>query len=176
MSRSVMAGANLLALSVGLAACASGTQTGTHAAVSTTRATPPASAPTTSSAPVTLPTLGQMAGIFANGGQGWGQVRPATVFNGGDPTGLVTSITWDSWGGPQATGTGISTYVGPGQYTAQGTQEETRIVAFALGYCGGRYMYEAVEWYFPQHGHSFDPSNYEDICHGDYVGPKFNGT
>jgi len=35
-----------------------------------------------------IPVLGQLAGTFAHG-QGFGQVRPATVFNDGDPTGLV---------------------------------------------------------------------------------------
>jgi hypothetical protein len=116
-----------------------------------------------------IPVLGQLAGTFARG-QGFGQVRPGTVFNGGDPTGLVTGITWSSWGASTASGTGTSDYVGPGQYVATGTQEPVTIVAFNLGTCDGKLMYQAVEWYFPQHGQTFDPNQYEDICTGTYIG------
>lgn len=117
-----------------------------------------------------IPVLGQRAGDFDVDSQGFGEVRPATVFNGGDPTGLVTDITWSSWGGSTATGTGTSDYVGPNQTVAGGTQEKVTIVAFDLGTCGGTLMYQAVEWYFPQHGQNFNPSQYEDICTGSYVG------
>lgn len=41
-------------------------------------------------------------------------------------------------------------------------------VAFDLGTCNGRYMYSAVEWYFPQHGQKFDPAQFEDVCIGAY--------
>lgn len=116
-----------------------------------------------------VPVLGQLAGIFANG-SGWGQVKPSLVDNGGDPTGLVSDITWSSWGGSTATGTGVSDYVGPGQYVATGTQESVTIVAFNLGTCDGTLMYQAVEWYFPQHGDTFNPDQYEDVCNGTYVG------
>ena len=44
------------------------------------------------------------------------------------------------------------------------------IVAFDLGTCDGKLMYRAVEWYFAQHGQTFDPSQYEDVCTGTYVG------
>jgi hypothetical protein len=116
-----------------------------------------------------VPILGQLTGVFAHG-QGFGEVQPATVFNGGDPTGLVTGITWSSWGSSTATGTGTSDYVGPHHYVATGKQEKVTIVAFDLGTCGGKLMYQAVEWYFPQHGQSFNPSQYEDICNGTYIG------
>lgn len=118
----------------------------------------------------TVPVLGRPAGLFGYNGRGFGKVRPATVFNGGDPTGLVMHITWSSWGGSTAAGTGTSDWVGPNQSVATGTQETVTIVAFNLGTCGGKLMYRAVEWYFPQHGQKFDPSQYEDICHGSYVG------
>lgn len=114
--------------------------------------------------------LGQRAGIFGYNSRGFGEVRPATVFNGGDPTGLVMHITWSSWGGNTAIGAGVSDYVGPNQSVATGTQEKVRIVAFDLGTCRGKLMYRAVEWYFPQHGQNFNPSQYEDICTGSYVG------
>ena len=115
-----------------------------------------------------MPTLGIPAGVFAHG-EGFGEVRPARVFNGGDPTGLISSIRWAGWGGTQATGTGLSDYVGPGQTVAEGTEETATIVVFDLGECAGQFMYQAVEWYFPQHGDRFDPTTYEDVCHGTYV-------
>jgi hypothetical protein len=95
-------------------------------------------------------------------------VRPTTVFNGGDPTGLVSGIRWSSWGGAQAIGTGRSDYVGPHQSVAAGSQEPARIVAFRLGICRGRRAYDAVEWYFPEHGQHFSPGSYIDACTGGY--------
>ena len=100
--------------------------------------------------------------------QGYGHVRPSTVFNGGDPTGFVGKIHWTSWGGSQAVGSGISDYVGPHQSVAQGTPESVRIVAFELGVCKGRSAYDAVEWYFPQHDQHFARGGYIDACTGAY--------
>jgi hypothetical protein len=134
----------------------------------TTPATPPSPPPTPP--PAAVPTLGQPAGDFAHGSSGFGQVKPSKIFNGGDPTGLVTDVTWSSWGGAQATGTGTSDYVGPNQSVAQGTEESATVVAFNLGTCDGKVMYQAVEWYFPQHGQAFNPNQYENICTGTYVG------
>jgi len=65
---------------------------------------------------------------------------------------------------------GTSDYVGPNQTVAGGTQESVTIVAFDLGTCDGKLMYQAVEWYFPQHGQTFDPRQYENICTGTYAG------
>jgi hypothetical protein len=126
-----------------------------------------------------VPTLGLRTGLFAHGSEGFGQVRPKVVFNGGDPTGLVTSITWHDWGQPQAVGTGRAEYVAPNQSVAQGTLEQARIVAFDLGMCNGHYMYAAVEWYFPQHKQVFKASQFEDVCIGAYspleTGPYQDG-
>jgi hypothetical protein len=119
-------------------------------------------------APATAPVLGQPAGVFASGA-GFGQVRPTRIFNGGDPSGLVTGIVWTSWGGSRATGTGTSVYVGPGQSVATGTEQTATVVAFRLGTCDGKLMYRALEWYFPQHGQSFSATHYENICAGSYV-------
>jgi pyruvate/2-oxoglutarate dehydrogenase complex dihydrolipoamide acyltransferase (E2) component len=155
-----------------------------------TRSTAPASAPPASTAPASpsapaspaaaastpappasaaVPVLGRLAGVFAHG-SGFGSVRPARVFNGGDPTGLVSGITWASWGAASATGAGTSEWVGPGQSVASGRAEPVTIVAFDLGPCDGVPMYRAVEWYFPQHGQSFSPARYEDVCTGSYAG------
>ncbi len=75
-----------------------------------------------------------------------------------------------TWGQRQATGTGTSTYVAPDQTTVQGSEQSARIVAFNLGECRGPLAYRAVTWYFPQHGETFDPARYIDICAGRYVG------
>jgi len=136
--------------------------------VSPGTATVPASA-SASASPAGVPTLGQLAGDFAQG-QGFGQVKPTKIFNGGDPTGLVTNVVWSSWGGTQATATGTAEYVGPNQSVAQGTEESATVVAFDLGTCDGKYMYQAVEWYFPQHKEAFNPKTYENICTGSYAG------
>jgi hypothetical protein len=124
---------------------------------------------TTTTTTAAAPTLGQLAGDFSQG-SGFGQVEPAEVFNGGDPTGLVSAITWSSWGGPTATGTGTSDYVAPGQTVAGGSEDPVTIVAFDLGTCNGTLMYQAVEWYFPQYGGAFDPDQYENVCLGTYIG------
>jgi len=47
-----------------------------------------------------VPVLGRLAGVFAQG-TGFGRARPRKIFNGGDPTGLVTKVSWQSWGGAQ---------------------------------------------------------------------------
>ena len=153
-----------------LAGCSAGqtspptTSSGATAIVTTTSTT--MTPTTTTAAPV--PTLGQLAGIFAHG-KGFGQVKPSELYNGGDPTGLVQRIVWKSWGGPKAVGTGESDYVGPHQDVAQGTQERVTVVAFKLGTCDGKVMYQAVEWYFSQHGQSFNSNQYENVCAGTYV-------
>jgi len=140
----------------------------TAPASAATPATSSPSVPASASPAGRVPTLGRPAGVFAHG-QGFGQVRPPKIFNGGDPTGLVTHLVWRSWGGAQAVATGISDYVGPNQTVAGGRQEPATVVAFNLGTCDGTLMYRAVEWYFPQHKQAFDPSHYEDICTGTYV-------
>jgi hypothetical protein len=136
--------------------------------VSRGTATVPASA-SPSASPAGVPTLGQLAGDFAQG-QGFGQVKPAKIFNGGDPTGLITHVVWSAWGGTQATATGTAEYVGPNQSVASGTEETATVVAFDLGTCDGKYMYQAIEWYFPQHKQAFNPNTYENICTGGYAG------
>ena len=142
------------------------TPAATAAAVATTSA--PATPQPSATATTPAPALGQLAGVFARG-QGFGQVEPSTIFNGGDPTGLVKHISWQSWGAAKAIGYGKAEYVGPNQSVATGRQKPATVVAFHLGTCDGKLMYEAVEWYFPGEGQSFNPAQYENICTGSYV-------
>ena len=113
------------------------------------------------------PTLGRAWNPSA---RGYGTVQPARVFNGGDPTGDIWGITWSSWGGEQATGTGTSYGMPPGVVSvAQSVKESATIVAYNLGYCDGQLMYQAAKWYFPGYGETFNPAGHYNICTGDYV-------
>jgi hypothetical protein len=112
-----------------------------------------------------VPVLGHKWGAYQDG---YGDPRPTTIFNGGDPTGLVKSIRWHSWGGSTATGDGTALYA-PG-IVADGSMEPAKVVAFNLGTCRGKPAYRAIEWYFPQHGGHFDGQTYIDACTGAYVG------
>jgi hypothetical protein len=44
------------------------------------------------------------------------------------------------------------------------------IVAFHLGMCRVRPSYNAVTWYFPKYGETFNPGSYINACTGKYVG------
>jgi hypothetical protein len=111
-----------------------------------------------------VPVLGQSR----PGTKGYGSVRPAALNNGGDPTGIVTNLSWQSWGGTEAVGTGTGYYDAPNEPVAQATPEQATVVAFDLGTCAGQYMYQAVEWYFPESGGSFDSASYLDVCSWTY--------
>lgn len=113
-----------------------------------------------------VPVLGQGRGIT----RGYGSARPDTIFNGGDPTGLVTGVSWQSWGGAKAVGTGMGYYDPPNEPVSRSVRERATVVAFDLGTCAGKYMYRAVEWYFPQSGGSFSRDNYIDVCAWTYHG------
>jgi hypothetical protein len=127
----------------------------------------PAAPVNSTSAPA--PVLGRKAGDFSHG-TGFGAIKPVKIFNGGDPTGLVTKIKWSTWGGARATGTGPAEYIGPNDSVATGHQSQATVIAFHLGRCHGTLMYQAVEWYFPGHGQHFSPSNYENVCTGTFHG------
>jgi len=86
------------------------------------------SSPASGTSPVVVPVLGRPAGAFAHG-TGFGLVKPAKIFNGGDPTGILTHITWKSWGGADAVGIGKTDYVGPGQSVATGKEEQATVEA-----------------------------------------------
>jgi len=73
-------------------------------------------------------------------GAGWGSAQPARIYNGGDPSGLVTEIHWTSWGGSTAIGYGLnSIFKAGGGYYSRPVIVELR--AQSLGHCGGRPAY-----------------------------------
>ncbi len=137
--------------------------------------TPPPAATPRASAVAVMPTavrlpvhaLGLAGARFR--GAGFGQVRPARIYLGGDPTGDLTHVLWHTWGGARAVGSGLSWYVAPNQPTAAGSEQPATVVAFDLGACQGQRVYRAVEWYFPQHGGYFDSTTYVNACTGRFV-------
>lgn len=79
-----------------------------------------------------LPVLG--AHDFVNGGEGWGMVKPSTIYNGGVPSGLVKNIRWTSWGGDTAEGQGeTSIYRPEGGYYDEAVPILLR--AYSIGTC-----------------------------------------
>lgn len=126
--------------------------------------TQPSHHPTPDVKPV--PVLGTVWGLSQHG---YGTAMPSEIDNGGDPTGLVTGVHWRSWGGPVAIGSGQSYDPGDGPVAAS-VQRTATVEAFNLGVCHGKLMYQAIDWYFPETGGTFDPHRYINICTGEYVG------
>jgi hypothetical protein len=118
--------ATLVALA--LAGCGATTRTITVAANTHTAATPILAEP------------------WSSNQKGYGEVEPRTIFNGGDPTGLMREINWITWGGPVAVGEGLNIYVRPNQSVAERTPETALVALFQLGRCHGRVAYNAVKW------------------------------
>jgi hypothetical protein len=92
---------------------------------------------------------------------------------GGDPTGIVTRIRWQSWGGKVAIGMGTGNYLPPdAAMSADAYPQRAVIVAFELGRCSGKRAYRAVDWYYPEHGERREPGHYLDACTGDLIRQK----
>ena len=128
-----------------------------------------------------IPTLGTKGPPTT--GQGWGEVRPSVIYNGGDPTGLVKRIAWSTWGGARAVGHGLGFYIAPdAPDIAHGSFASATVVAFDLGRCDDKAAYLAVEWYFPgkiKSGFSpsaFSSSAFETTCNGQGYWPIETGT
>jgi hypothetical protein len=115
------------------------------------------------------PVLGRASGDFSRA-TGLGKVKPRRIDFGGDPTSFVKRITWHSWGGLRATGTGRAVWVPPDQPVSNGRIQNVRIVGFHRGMCNGTFMYKAVEWFFPQHHQHFTTHHYANVCAGHWVG------
>lgn len=128
-------------------------------------ASPHTATPSAASAAAT-PTLGI---AWALDQQGYGRVKPRTIFNGGDPTGLVSHIRWTRWGQRRAIGHGTGDWVWPGLSVAEGGMPlHATVVAFDLGSCRGRLAYRKIVWYFPGRGQHFDRRAFINICTGHY--------
>ena len=80
----------------------------------------------------------------------------------------VDSISWSNWGAPQAMGQGQA-IDGTGQSgpVSSWPVVTVTVVAFDLGTCDGSTpAYQEVEYYYPQHGDTFDPNNGTNACTG----------
>ena len=111
----------------------------------------------------TTPTLGAVWGASQTG---FGTARPGEIYAGGSPSGLVTDVTWQSWGGDRATGRGTALWIPDGVSTADGVEKPVVVVATNLGDCHGRLAYRSVGWYFPSEGETAPNGGYDDICDG----------
>jgi len=101
------------------------------------------------------PTLGSHLGAPT---QGFGQVRPRTVFLGGDPTGLVKNVTWKAWGKPVTVGTGTGYYPPPGKPVAAAVKVPVTLTASKLGTCTGRKAYKRLSFIFHYKGNAIQGS------------------
>jgi len=87
---------------------------------------------------------------FAPNGWGWGTAEPKALFNGGDPSGSVSSIRWRRWGGPTAIGFGRNPIFKPGGgYYRRPAKIELR--AEDVGRCDGRRAYRRLSVRVPSH-------------------------
>jgi hypothetical protein len=59
-----------------------------------------------------VPLLGSSI-FYSPHSKGFGTPHPRAISNGGDPSGIVSSITWKSWGGALAIGDGMSSIFRP---------------------------------------------------------------
>jgi hypothetical protein len=87
-----------------LVGCGGATRTVTETVASTS------AKPATAMAPNVV--LGSKS--FVSGGEGWGTPHPSRIYNGGDPSGLVSDIHWTDWGQSVAPGTGMHSIFKPG--------------------------------------------------------------
>jgi hypothetical protein len=117
-------------------------------------------------ASASTPVLGS-ASAFQNG-QGFGTVKPRTVFLGGDPTGRVESITWRGWGGARSSGFGTGWC--PGASVAAGHPCKAALHAYALGSCHGHRAYRKVAFYFKLHRRShWTLGSRWNACSGKFI-------
>lgn len=79
------------------------------------------------------PVLGAKA--FAPNGFGFGTVKPKSISNGGDLSGLVVKIRWRGWGGEAARGRGLGNQFRPGGGYFR-KRVKVRFRATRLGKCG----------------------------------------
>src|SRR3954452_11954331 len=104
--------------------------------------------------------------------KGYGHAHPRSIFNGGDPTGAVSKITWKNWGRATATGTGTGDFVWPGYSVAGGsTNARAVVVAWGRTTCKGKRVYRPLAWYFPDYGEKLHREQAYDLCKKDVYPP-----
>lgn len=115
-------------------------------------------------APAPAPAGGDdvVLGSLPSNGRGYGTSRPTMLDNGGSRSGRTEQISWSSWGGERAEGTGRGP--NPMGAVADGAPDSSpvHLVAFELGQCDGRRAYRKLAVY--AEGGSFDPANANAVC------------
>lgn len=92
-------------------------------------------------------------------GTGDGESRPTTIaLAGAGGTNRVEHISWRTWGGSTATGTGTGCVAGSTGIVANCHLTPATVVAYSLGTCGGKPAYLAIAWYYPSLGQTFTPA------------------
>lgn len=119
----------------------------------------PAAAPSSPTATSMTPTLGK---AWAQGLKGYGQVRPHAIFDGNSIYNWVGNVTWKSWGGPKAVGTGYMKDLSHVSSAVLAPWGKVMVVAYDLGPCEGHVAYRRIE--FPAHLDQFDPAHGFTIC------------
>jgi hypothetical protein len=105
-----------------------------------------------------VPTLGIAHPSSLPWADGLGTVRPGVFSLASTGSSTVRQVTWDSWGGPQATGHGLEAN------GADHPNEPVTVVAFDLGTCDGQMIYRQLNRIGP--GRSFDTGVINNLCHG----------
>lgn len=105
-----------------------------------------------------------LGGTPLSNSEGYGEIRPETVYFGGSPSGYIGEIVWDSWGSERAVGHGMAPYVSPTGTVASAPMTPAEIVAYEPSTCNGLPAYAKVQWYFPAEGQVFDPSFATMVC------------
>ncbi len=117
------------------------------------------------------PVLGSKS-FAAPYGKGFGTAEPSEIFNGGDPSGSVTHISWTGWGNPTTIGHGLNPIFKPhGGYYRKPARIELR--ATKLGRCGNRVAYTRLEVRIPKKpggklGKWFSWSGAKTLCKAPY--------
>lgn len=97
---------------------------------------------------------------------GLGEVRPQEFYLSTHHTMVVTKITWTSWGGDIARGTGIAgniDHLPPGEPLANIPAEKAYVTAWK-GQCNGRPAYATVAWNFTSFAENGNGAPVHDLC------------
>lgn len=90
-------------------------------------------------------------GSMPSNGKGYGTEKPTEVYAGGSPTSRIYDITWSSWGGDRAEGTGTGTWREDGRVGREQYLPATVVVS-DIGMCDGKRAYLKITWFFPSKG------------------------
>ena len=87
---------------------------------------------------------------FAPNGEGWRTEHPSAIYNGGDASGSIRHVRWNSWGGEEAIGWGRNPIFRPrGGYFRHLVW--IKLKAWEIGECEGRRAYTRLSFRAPRH-------------------------